>query len=79
MFHQCRHEWGRMNLSNVFSKSLSDFQKPGEVMARKDNSMLMQSLHYFPEHILLGTVKDKVVGEIDALPTLFVPAFLLSK
>lgn len=46
-------------------------------MARKGHSMLMQSLCYFPEHILFGTVKDKVVGVVDALPTLFVPALLL--
>lgn len=62
-----------MNLSDVSSKSLSDFQKPGGVK-------LWQAFYaYAVSVILLGTVKDKVVGEVDALPTLFVPALLLSK
>lgn len=81
MFHQCRHEWGRMNLRNLFSKSLSDFQKPGKAKLWQGKVILCLCclLHYFSEHILLGAVKDKIVGKVDSLPALFVPALLLSK
>lgn len=39
MFHHCRCGWRRWELSKFFSKLITDFKKPGDVITRKCHLM----------------------------------------